>query len=75
MKGCVKVPFKNIESQPWKDVCADLSGPWKATVNGKETAFHTLTLIDPFASWVETVQIKTKQASPIHDIILNNWLR
>ena len=75
MKGWAKVPLKDIESQPWKDVCADLSGPWKATVNGKEMAFHALTLVDPFASWVETVPIKTKQAPPIRDLILNNLLR
>ena len=72
MKGCGKVPLKDIESQPWKDVCADLSGPWKATVNDKETAFHALALVDPFASWVEMVPIKTKQAPLTHDLFLND---
>ena len=33
IKGYLKVPLKDIEaSQPWKDVCLDLLGLWKAEV-------------------------------------------
>ena len=74
-KGCGKVLLKDIETQPWRDCCADLSGPWTAHANDKDTEFHALTLIDPFASWAETVPAKTKKAPCIRDLILNHWFR
>jgi len=43
-----KVPIKDTEVEPWRDIALDLSGPWKAMVNDKEELFHTLTIIDVF---------------------------
>jgi transposase InsO family protein len=75
LRGYGKVPLKEVETQPWKDLCIDLSGPWTATINGKELEFHALTMIDPFTSWPEIVPIYTKQAPYIRDFILQQWLR
>ena len=36
MRGYGKVPLKDIETQPWKDVCVDLYGPLKANVKCKD---------------------------------------
>jgi hypothetical protein len=57
-----KVPLKDVETQPWKYMCCDSSGPWKVTINKKEVAFQGLTMIDPFISWVEIIPIYTKEA-------------
>ncbi|CAB9522987.1 Transposon Tf2 [Seminavis robusta] len=38
MRGYGKIPLKDTETEPWKDVAVDLSGPWKATVDNKEIA-------------------------------------
>ena len=62
LRGYGKVPLKEIETQPWKDMCVDLSGPWTAQINGKDLEFHALTMIDPFTSWPEIIPIYTKEA-------------
>ena len=64
-----------METEPWKDVAVDLSGPWKAMVNGREQYFHTLTIIDVFTGWVEIVPIDTKSKQPISDWFAQEWLR
>ena len=73
-KGYGKVPKKDVERGPWRDVCVDLAGPWKTKVNGKQTEIFALTLIDPFTSWVETVRIKGKPGEHIIDQIEQEWL-
>jgi len=75
LKGYGEIPLKDVETEPWKDVCIDLSGPWSATISGKTVEFHALTIIDPFTSWVEIVPIHTKRAPYIRDQILQQWLR
>jgi len=75
LKGHGKVPLKEIEMQTWRNCCTDSSGPWMAHVNDGDTEFHALTLVDPFASWVETVPVKTKKAPHIRDLVLNHWFR
>jgi hypothetical protein len=75
LRGYGKIPLKDIETQPWKDVCTDLSGPWQAKVNHKKISFHALTCIDPFTSWIEIIPIYTKEAPFIRDQFLQQWLR
>ena len=75
VRGYGKTPLKDVETQPWKDVCLDLSGPWKAKVNHKKIEFHSLTCIDPFTGWVEITPIYTKEAPFIRDQFLQQWLR
>ena len=69
------MPLKDIESEPWKDVCIDLSGPWKATIDGKEVYFHTLTAVDPFTGWPEITAITNKTAQSTMDHFEQEWLR
>ena len=53
----------------------DLSGPWKAVVNGKGAIFWSLTIIDVFTGWPEIIPIYTKGAGTIRDLIEHKWLR
>ena len=75
MRGYGKLPLKDVETQPWKDVAVDLSGPWKAYVDNKEVLFHTLTIIDVFTGWVEIIPITTKDSGVISDLFVREWLR
>ena len=50
VRGYGKVPTKDVETGPWHDMCVDLAGPWKTTLNGRQIKFHCLTIIDPFTS-------------------------
>ena len=75
LRGYGKVPVKDVETTPWKDVAVDLSGPWKAYVNDKLVFFHTLTIIDVFTGWVEIIPIETKEQGVIRDLVVREWLR
>ena len=75
MRGYGKVPIKDTESEPWRDIAVDLSGLWKAYVDNKEVIFHTLTAIDVFTGWVEIIPITTKVSGVIRDIFTWEWLR
>jgi len=70
-----KVPIKDTEIEPWRDIAIDLSGPWKAMVNGKEIFFHTLTIVDVFTGWLEIIPIDTKTKQPIADLVEQEWFR
>jgi len=70
-----KVPIKDTEIEPWRDIAIDLSGPWKAMVNGKERFFHTLTIIDVFTGWPEIIPIGTKTKQLIADLVEQEWFR
>lgn len=75
MRGYGKIPLKDPETEPWKDVAVDLSGPWKAYVDNEEVNFHTLTIIDVFTNWVEIIPITTKSSGVISDLFVQEWLR
>ena len=53
----------------------DLSGPWKAIIDGKEVFFQTFTIIDVFTGWVEIIPITTKKSETINDLFIQEWLR
>jgi hypothetical protein len=75
LRGYGKILLKDIETQPWKDVCINLSGPWQAKVNHNKISFHALTCIDPFTSCIEIIPIYTKESPFIPDQFLQQWLR
>ena len=75
LRGMGKVPIKDTETEPWKDVAVDLAGPWEALIDGKKVSFHTLTIIDVFTSWVEIIPIGTKKSEYIRDLFVQEWLR
>jgi len=74
-RGYGEIPLKDIETAPWRDVCLDLSGPWKTTINGKEVHFHALTAIDPFTSWIEIIPVLSKTGPHITSLFEQEWLR
>ena len=73
-RGMGKLPLKDVETEPWKDIALDLAGPWTATIDNKKVQFHALTIVDTFTSWVEIVPIITKEAQYIRDRIEQEWL-
>ena len=75
LRGMGKLPLKDAETQPWKDIAVDLSGPWTANIDGKDVDFHTLTVMDVFTSWVEIIPIHTKKTDSIRDLFVQEWLR
>ena len=66
---------KDPETEPWKDVAVDFSGPWKAKINHNIVNFFALTMIDVFTSWVEIIPIHVKTGQNIRDLIEQEWLR
>jgi len=75
VRGMGKVPIKDTETEPWRDIATYLSGPWKAILNGKERLFHTLTMIDMFTGWLEIIFINAKTKQPIADLVEQEWFR
>ena len=75
VRGRGMIPPKDAETEPWKDIAVDLSGPWKATIDGGTVNFHTLTIIDVFTGWVEIIPIDTKKMESISSLLEREWLR
>jgi hypothetical protein len=72
--GYGKIPQKDVEQCPWRDVCVDLSGLWKAKIDKQDVSFHALTIIDPFTSSVEIVPVLSKKKNHICDLFEQEWL-
>ncbi len=50
------VPPKHVHHlNPWDDVCMDMIGPWKVTINHFEYTFRALTHIDSVISLPEVI--------------------
>ena len=75
LRGMGKIPLKDVETEPWKDIAVDLAGPWKAMIDNKEVVFWTFTIIDVFTGWVEIMPIETKKSEVITDLFVREWLR
>ena len=75
LRGYGHVPLKDVETQPWREIAVDLSGPWKATIDKQIVVFHTLTIIDVFTGWVEIIPIENKTAALIKNKTEQEWLR
>ena len=70
-----KIPLKDVEECPWKDIALDLAGPWDTTIDNEIVTFHTLTIIDVFTGWVEVIPITTKITEKIGNLVEQEWLR
>jgi transposase InsO family protein len=75
LRGVGKIPMKDVETEPWKDIAVDCSGPWAAKIDGKKVIFWSLTIIDVFTSWVEIHQIESKDKYTITTLFEQEWLR
>jgi hypothetical protein len=68
--------MKDVETELWKDIAVDCSGPWAAMkIDGKKVIFWSLTIIDVFTSWVEIHQIESKDKYIIMTLFEQEWLR
>ena len=78
------LPAKQSEEIPWYQLCVDIIGPYKITINSpkeklklKKETFQTLwcpTIINPATSWFEMRQIDNKLAITISNLVEQTWL-
>ena len=47
-----KLPPRNADAIPWREVAVDLIGPWTMKLNGTTLIFNALTCIDPVTNLV-----------------------
>jgi hypothetical protein len=70
-----KVPPKLI---PWPPLCIDLIGPYPFRDEKKDPKnfikLHCMTMIDPVTGWFEIVEVPTKRADYIANLLELNWL-
>ena len=78
---CGKVPIKqNVEHIPWHAPCIDLIGAYPFGKKDPDPAkdahveLHCMTMIDPATGWFEIVEIPTKRADYIANILECHWL-
>ena len=74
-----KLPHKETVRTPWKNVCADLIGPY--TIRGKDGTvleFMCLTMINPATGWFEIIELpcqtvlkKTKEGKMLEKVIFD----
>ena len=69
-----KVPPKEPELIPWHTLCIDLIGPYNFGKKGKEVKLWCMTMIDPATGWFEIVNIPTKRADFIANLLEYTWL-
>jgi transposase InsO family protein len=73
-KGYGLLPERELRSEPFQEVAADLVGPWKINVRGKEIEFNALTIIDTVTNLVELVRIKKKTSEHVARRFAQSWL-
>ena len=73
-KKCGLLPPKNPESIPWHTPCIDLLGACAFGKGKKETTCHCLAMIDPATGWFEIVEVHSKQADKIINLLEFTWL-
>ena len=69
-----KLPPKEPETIPWHTLCIDLIGPYDFGSNKNAVRLHCMTMIDPATGWFEIVDIPTKRADYIANILEYTWL-
>jgi hypothetical protein len=69
-----KLPPKKAEAKPWKYVCVNLVGPYKATTPSGEKTLHAITMIDPATSWFEIAEIPDKTSETVSLTFDREWL-
>ena len=69
------LPPKEAEGIPWETLCVDQIGPYKIKRKRKSTLeLWCLTMIDPATGWFEIVNIPTKRADVIANLVEQTWL-
>jgi hypothetical protein len=68
----------NPELIPWHTLCIDLIGPYPFGDEKKDPKnfikLHCITMIDPAMGWFEIVEVPTKRADYIANLLEFNWL-
>ena len=60
-----KLPYKEVETIPWRTLCLDLHGPYTLKAkDGSSIDFMCLTMIDPATSWFEMAELPVRLMEP-----------
>ena len=69
------LPPKKAECDPWEVLCVDLIGPYNIKCRGKkELTLHCMTMIDPATGWFEIIEIPSKRADELSNLLEQTWL-
>ena len=69
------LPPKNIiHLNPWDEVCVDMIGPWKITINNIEYNFRALTCIDSTINLPEVIPVDNATSSTVAIAFEDEWL-
>lgn len=74
LRGHGHTAGREASAIPWQTVCVDLIGPWTLNVDGEETPFLALTIIDPVTNLVELVRLEDKTSAHVALMFENTWL-
>ena len=65
---------RDVNGNPWTEVCVDLIGPWVVQVHGRPYEFSALTCIDPVTNLTEIIQIQEKTSDHIATKFFLSWI-
>ncbi len=69
------VPPKNVlHLNPWDEVCVDMIGPWKITINNFEYQFRALTCIDSIICLPEIIPVDSATSQTVAHAFEDAWL-
>ena len=69
------LPPKQIKHlAPWDEVCVDMIGPWKISINQFEYQFHALTCIDPVICLPEVIPVPNASSRTVAEAFEDGWL-
>jgi hypothetical protein len=68
------LPPKKAEVIPWQTLCIDLIGPYTLGTGKNATTLHAMTMIDPATGWFEIIEIPSKRADVIADLLERTWI-
>ena len=68
------LPEKEAEANRWEVLCIDCIDPYSVTQNKREKLLlWCCTMIDPATGWLEIVEIDTKSADNIINVVDQAW--
>ena len=59
---------------PWDEICVDITGPWKISINNSEYQFHALTCIDQVICLPEVIPVNSASSKTVVEVFEDGWL-
>ena len=69
------LPPKQVKHlAPWDEVCVDMIGHWRISINQFEYQFHALTCIDPVICLHEVIPVTSASSKTVAEAFEDGWL-